>query len=84
MWWCDYNKRHPNTIPTTWDHRKAAMRHDLLKMQCFQQGFQSVVDYYQALEKYMIRCGLLEQHNVAVAYFRGFLNREIQDILDCK
>jgi hypothetical protein len=22
MWWCDYNKRHPSTIPTTWDQLK--------------------------------------------------------------
>jgi hypothetical protein len=36
------------------------------------------------LEKDMIRCGLLEQHNTAMARFRGGLNREIQDILDCK
>jgi hypothetical protein len=32
----------------------------------------------------MIRCGLLEQHDATVAYFRGGLNREIQDIHDCK
>jgi hypothetical protein len=31
----------------------------------------------------MIRCGLLEQHDTAMARFRGGLNREIQDILDC-
>jgi hypothetical protein len=24
MWWCDYNKRHPNKIPTTWDQLEAA------------------------------------------------------------
>jgi hypothetical protein len=28
----------------------------------------------------MIRCGLLEQHDVAMARFRGGLNLEIQDI----
>jgi hypothetical protein len=31
----------------------------------------------------MIRCGLLEKHDTAMARFRGGLNREIQDILDC-
>jgi hypothetical protein len=53
-------------------------------MQRFQQGSQSVEDYHQALENDMIRCGLLEQHDAAMAHFHGGLNREILDILDCK
>jgi hypothetical protein len=32
----------------------------------------------------MIRCGILEEPNAAMALFRGGLNREIQDILDYK
>ena len=32
----------------------------------------------------MIRCGLLEENDAAMARFRGGLNREIQDILDYK
>jgi hypothetical protein len=58
---------------------------DLLnKMQRFQQGSQSVEDYYQELQKGMIRCGILEEPDAAMARFRGGLNREILDILDYK
>jgi hypothetical protein len=31
----------------------------------------------------MLHCGLIEENDVAMARFRGGLNREIQDILDC-
>ncbi|XP_066374965.1 uncharacterized protein [Miscanthus floridulus] len=48
------------------------------------QGSQSVEDYYQELQKGMIRCGLVEENDAAMARFRGGLNREIQDILDYK
>jgi hypothetical protein len=27
IWWREYKIKHPTTIPTTWDHLKAAMRH---------------------------------------------------------
>jgi hypothetical protein len=58
---------------------------DLLnKMQRFQQGSQSVEDYFQELQKGMIRCGILENNDAAMARFHGGLNREIQDILDYK
>jgi hypothetical protein len=56
IWWREFKIKHPTTIPTTWDQLKAAMRHrfvpsyyarDLLnKMQRFQQGSQSVEDYF--------------------------------------
>jgi hypothetical protein len=56
IWWREYKIKHPTAIPTTWDQLKAAMRHrfvpsyyarDLLnKMQRFQQGSQSVEDYF--------------------------------------
>ena len=94
IWWREYKHKHPNTIPTTWDQLKAAMRHrfvpsyyarDLLnKMQRFQQGSKSVEEYFQELQIGMIRCGLLEENDAAMARFRGGLNREIQDILDYK
>jgi hypothetical protein len=56
----------------------------LTKMQRFQQGPQSVEDYYQELQKGMIRCGILEEPDDSKARFCGGLNREIQDILDYK
>jgi hypothetical protein len=56
----------------------------LNKIQRFQQGSQSVEDYYQELQKGIIRCGILEEPDAAMARFRGGLNREIQDILDYK
>jgi len=87
IWWREYKMKHPTAIPTTWDQLKAAMRHrfvpsyyarDLLnKMQRFQQGSQSVEDYFQELQKGMIRCGILEDNDAAMARFRGGLNREI-------
>jgi hypothetical protein len=94
IWWREYKQNHPTTAPITWTQLKAAMRHrfvpsyyarDLLnKMQRFQQGQQSVEEYYQELQKGMIRCGLFEVDDAAMARFRGGLNREIQDILDYK
>jgi hypothetical protein len=42
------------------------------------------VDYYKALEKDMIHCGLLEQDDPEMARFHGGLNCEIQDILAYK
>jgi hypothetical protein len=94
IWWREYKIKHPTAIPTTWDHLKAAMRHrfvpsyydrDLVnKMQRFQQGSQSVEDYFWELQKGMIRCGILQENDAGMARFRGGLNREIQDILDYK
>jgi hypothetical protein len=94
IWWREYKQKLPTATSTTWTQLKAAMRHrfvpsyyarDLLnKMQRFQQGRQSVEEYYQELQKGMIRCGLFEQDDAAMAHFRGGLNREIQDILDYK
>lgn len=94
IWWREYKLTHPSDLPSTWAQLKAAMRHrfvpsyfarDLLNtMQRFQQGHRSVEEYYQELQKGMIRCGLFEEDNAAMARFRGGLNREIQDILDYK
>jgi hypothetical protein len=56
----------------------------LIIMQHFQQGSQSIEDYYQELQNGTIPCGILEENNDAMARFRGGLNREIVDILDYK
>jgi hypothetical protein len=94
IWWCEYKNKNPTAIPTTWEQLKTAMRHRFVpsyyahallnKMQRFQQGSQSVEDYYQELQKGMIRCGIFEEPDAAMARFRGGLNCEIQDILDYK
>jgi hypothetical protein len=80
IWWHEYKNKNPTAVLTTWEQLKTAIRHrlvpsyyarDLLtKMQRFQQGSESVEDYYKELQKGMIHC--------------GGLNREIQDILDYK
>jgi hypothetical protein len=84
IWWREYKQNLPTATPTTWTQLKAAMRHrflpsyyarDLLnKMQRFQQVQQSVEEYYQELQKGMIRCGLSEQDDAAMAHFHGGLN----------
>ena len=94
IWWREYKQKLPINSVITWTQLKTAMRHrfvpsyyarDLLnKMQRFQQGSQSVEDYYQELQKGMLRCGLVESDDAAMARFRGGVNREIQDILDYK
>jgi hypothetical protein len=94
IWWREYKQKLPINSVTTWTQLKTAMRHrfvpsyyacDLLnKMQRFQQGSQSVEEYYQELKKGMLRCGLVESDDAAMSRFRGGLNREIQDILDYK
>ncbi|KAK3124945.1 hypothetical protein QOZ80_7BG0597340 [Eleusine coracana subsp. coracana] len=94
LWWREYRQKYPNNVPATWTALKAAMRRrfvpsyyarDLLnQMQRFQQGSQSLEDYYQALQKGMIRYGLVELEDAAMARFRGGLNREIQNILHYK
>jgi hypothetical protein len=94
IWWREYKQKLPINSVTTWTQLKTTMHHifvpsyyarDLLnKMQRFQQGSQSVEEYYQELQKDMLRCGLVESDDAAMARFRGGLNREIQDILDYK
>jgi hypothetical protein len=94
LWWREYKNKDPTVVPTTWEQLKTAMRHrfvpsyyarDFLnKMQRFKQGSQSVEDYYQELQKGMIHCGIMEEHDAAMVRFRGDLNCEIQDILDYK
>jgi hypothetical protein len=69
IWWREYKQKLPIKSVTTWTQLKTAMRHrfvpsyyarDLLnKMQRFQQGSQSVGEYYQELQKGMLHCGLV-------------------------
>ncbi|XP_062179398.1 uncharacterized protein LOC133884007 [Phragmites australis] len=47
-------------------------------------GTNSVEEYYQELQIGMLRCGLVENDDAAMARFLGGLNREIQDVLDYK
>jgi hypothetical protein len=53
-------------------------------MQRFQQGSQSVEDYYQELQKGMICCGILEEPDATMAHFHGGFNRKIQASLIIK
>jgi hypothetical protein len=53
-----------------------------LKIQCFQQGSQSIEDYYQELQKDIICCKLLGKNDDAMAHFYSALHRDIQDIHD--
>jgi hypothetical protein len=55
---------------------------DLLhKIHQLRQGDKSVEEYYQELQIGMMRCGLVENEEAAMARFMGGLNREIKDIL---
>jgi hypothetical protein len=61
IWWREYKQKLPINSVTTWTQLKTVMRHifvpsyyarDFLnKMQRFQQGSQSVEEYYQELQK---------------------------------
>jgi hypothetical protein len=93
-WWREHCTLHPNNIPTSWAALKFLTRHrfvlsyyarDMLnKVQCLQQGSKSVEEYFQELQIGMLRSGLVENADAAMArFFRG-LNREIQDVLDYK
>jgi hypothetical protein len=58
---------------------------DLLnKLQHLKQGTHIVEEYYQELQTGMLRYGLVENNDAAMARFVGGLNREIQDVLDYK
>jgi hypothetical protein len=59
--------------------------HDLLnKLQHLKQGTHSVEEYCQELQIGILRCGLVENNDAAMAHFLGDLNHEIQDVLDYK
>jgi hypothetical protein len=71
--------KHPTEIPTTWDALKVLMRHrfvpsyyarDLLnKLQRLKQGTHTVEEYYQEMQTGMLRCGLVENNDAAMAHF---------------
>jgi hypothetical protein len=94
IWWSEYVRSHPNNTPQTWDAMKRVMQArfvpsyhacDLLhKLQLLRQGNKSVEECYQELQIGMLRCGLAENEDAAMARFMGGLNRENQDILAYK
>jgi hypothetical protein len=94
IWWHEYQTTHPAAIPKTWNALKRIMRsrfvpsyyaRDLLhKLHQLRQGNKSVEEYYQELQIGMLRCGLVENEEAAMARFMGGLTREIQDILAYK
>ena len=94
IWWSEYIRSRQNNTPQTWEAMKRIMRarfvpsyhaRDLLhKLQLLRQGNKSVEEYYQELQTGMLRCGLVENEDAAMARFMGGLNREIQDILAYK
>jgi hypothetical protein len=93
IWWSEYHRKNTNSTPN-WDTLKGIMRarfvpsyyaRDLLhKLQQLKQGTKSVEEYYQELQMGMLRCGLEESEDGAIARFMGGLDREIQDILAYK
>jgi hypothetical protein len=81
IWWREHCGKHFNNIPTTWEALKLLMRHrfvpsyyarDMLnKLQRLRQGTNSVEEYYQELQIGMLRCGLVENDDAAMARFLG-------------
>lgn len=92
IWWNELiNTR---AAPQTWNALKEEMRarfvppsyrRDLRKkLQRLDQGDMSVQEYYQELQKGMLRCGVVEDPEDQMVRFYGGLMREIQDIVDYK
>jgi hypothetical protein len=83
-----------HNAPQTWTTLKEEMRarfvppsyrRDLCKkLQRFDQGDLSIQEYYQELQKSMLRCGVVEDQEDQIVRFYGGLRREIQDIVDYK
>ena len=94
IWWSEHCRVYHANIPTTWTALKAAMRvrfvpphyqRDILrKLTRFDQGTNSVEEYYQKLQTGMIRCGIVEDNEALLARFFGGLNQDIRDILEYK
>ena len=94
VWWREHRSQNPHNVLETWEALKRVMRarfvpsyyaRNLLhKLQQLRQGTQSVEEYYQELQIGLLRCGLVENEEAAMARFVGGLNREIQDILAYK
>jgi hypothetical protein len=92
IWWNELvNTR---ATPQTWNALKQEMRarfvppsyrRDLRKkLQRLDQGDMLVQEYYQELQKGMLRCGVVEDPEDQMVRFYGGLKREIQDIVDYK
>jgi hypothetical protein len=92
IWWNELvNARN---APQNWTALKEEMcarflppsyRRDLRKkLQRFDQGDMSVQEYYQELQKGMLRCGVVEDQEDQIVRFYGGLRREIQGIVDYK
>jgi hypothetical protein len=92
IWW---NKLvNTRAAPQTWNALKEEMRarfvppsyrRDLQKkLQRLDQGDMSVQEYYQELQKGMLRCGVVEDPEDQMVRFYGGLRWEIQDIIDYK
>jgi hypothetical protein len=47
------------------------------KLQHFDQGNMSIQEYYQELQKGMLRCGVVEDQEDQIVRFYGGLRREI-------
>jgi hypothetical protein len=85
-------KINAHNAPQIWTALKEEMRarfippsyrHDLRKkLQRFDQGDMSVQEYYQELQKGMLRCGVVEDQEDQIVRFYWGLWREIQDIVD--
>ena len=92
IWWNELVKSGQD--PQTWDRLKLAMRSRFVppsykrdlrkKLQRLEQGTMSVQDYYQELQKRMLRCGVVEDNEDMMVRFYGGLNMNIQDIIDYK
>jgi hypothetical protein len=92
VWWNELVKS--GTDPQSWDRLKLAMRSSFVppsykcdlhkKLQRLDQGTMSVQEYYQELQKGMLRCGVVEEEKDKMVRFYGGLNRNIQDIIDYK
>jgi hypothetical protein len=54
------------------------------KLQRLDQGDMSVQEYYQELQKGMLRCGVVKDPEDQMVRFYGGLRREIQDIVEYK
>jgi hypothetical protein len=92
IWWNELvNTR---AAPQTWNALKEEMRarfvppsyrRDLRKkLQRLDQGDMLVQEYYQELQKGMLRCGVVEDPEDQMVRFYGGLRREIHHIVDYK
>jgi hypothetical protein len=90
--WNELVNQHLQT--NSWARLKDAMQnrfvppsyqHDLRKkLQCLDQGSMTVQEYYQELQKGMLRCGVVEDTEDKMSCFFGGLRSENQDIIDYK